>query len=252
MKKTIKILTLILLLSSCVSDRKEVEEKIDDTSREQEELEKLLEEFDRVQLFRSVSKSTASNGTQKIQFSDLTILVDEIEMGWDSMYRTGNDSVCKVDTDTAYFYLFPGDWFFDKKFTIQESGFDEIELYEKISYNMTMTSNRGIEVPLSVLNNWKTFESEWSRIQLDNNELKFMSNEDNVHPVINFTLEEYKAAVKEYLGIEWYNEIKNIKSKDKLPTYIFATFYTFKIVARNSKTGKVITKFIVFESPTSC
>lgn len=178
-------------------------------------------------------------------------MLEEIEMGWEDMYRTDNDSVYITEKDTAYFDLWPGDWFYDKKFRVEQSGFDKIELYEKIIYKMAMTSNRPIEVPFCVIYNWKTFESEWSRIQFDD-EPKFSSNEDGIDAVIHFTVEEFKAAVKECCGIEWYNEIRDIKSKDKLPSELFTTMYIFKIVARNSKTGDVIRKFIVFKTPVSC
>ena len=171
------------------------------------------------------------------------------------MHLTGNDSIYITDKDTSYFDLFPGDWFYDKKFKIEQSEFDKIELYEKRSYKMAMNSNGSIvkeDVLFCVIYNWKTFESEWSQIQLDNDELKFMSNEEGTNAVINFTVEEFKAAVKEHCGIEWYNEIKSTKSIDKLPAELFITTYIFKIVARNSKTGDQIEKFIVFETPTSC
>src|SRR5690606_31836034 len=123
--------------------------------------------------------------------------------------------------------------------------FDKIELYERITFKMAMNSNRSIvkdDVPFCVIYNWKTFESEWSQIKLDNDEPKFMSNEEGTNAVINFTVEEFKAAVKEHCGIEWYNEIKDIKSMDKLPSELFTSSYTFKIVARNSKTGRVVEK----------
>lgn len=236
MKNSVKILSFILLLSSCISDEKNV-----DTEKPKHA----------IQLYRSTSDYIETNETQKIHYSDLTILLEKIDMGWENNL-TGNDSIYLTNKDTAYFHLFPGDWFYDKKFKIEQSEFDKIELYEKISYTMAMNSNRSIEVPFCVIDNWKTFESEWKQIQLDNNELKFMSNEESINAVINFTVEEFKAAVKQHCGIEWYNEIKNIKSMDQLPSELFITTYTFKIVARKSKTGEIIRKFIVFETPTSC
>jgi hypothetical protein len=118
---------------------------------------------------------------------------------------------------------------------------------------MAMNSKLTLEdVPLCVIYNWKTFESKWSQIELDNDTLRFQSNEQEINPVINFTVEEFKKAVKEHCGIEWYNEIKNMKSKEQLPSVLFTTTYIFKIVARNSETGERIEKFIVFEAPTSC
>jgi hypothetical protein len=248
MKNSVKILSLILLLSSCISDGKNVE-KPDKNS--DEHVVDTVKPKNQIQLYRSTSDYVENNETQKIQYSDLTISLEKIDMGWENNLM-GNDSIYLTDKDTAYFHLFPGDWFYDKKFKIEQSEFDQIELYEKISYKMAMNSNRSIEVPFCVIYNWKTFESEWSRIQLDNDELKFRSNREGTNAVINFTVEEFKAAVKEHCGIEWYNEIKGIKSMDKLPSDLFISAYIFKIVARNSKTGDLIEKFIVFETPTSC
>lgn len=243
----VKILSLIFLLSSCISDGNNVE-KLDKNNKERSDIENPKNE---TQLYRATSIDFENNGIQKIQFSDLTILLEKIDMGWENNLM-GNDSIYLTDKDTAYFYLFPGEWFDDKKFQIEQSEFDKIELYEKRTYKMAMNSNRSIEVPFCVINNWKIFESEWSLIQLDKDELKFRSNEEGTNAVINFTVEEFKAAVKEHCGIEWYNEIKGIKSIDKLPSELFISRYIFKIVARKSKTGDLIKKYIVFKTPTSC
>ena len=185
---------------------------------EQEEQEKNI-----LHLYRATPDGVENKMSQKIQYSDLTIVMGKIGMGWFSMSPTGDDSIYITDKDTAYFDLWPGKWFYDKKFKIEEPEFDKIELYEKVIYRMAMNSKLTLEdVPLCVIYNWKTFESEWSQIQLDNDTLRFQSNEEEINPVIYFTVEEFKKAVKEHCGIEWYNEIKNIKSKEQLP---FRTFY---------------------------
>lgn len=250
MKNTVKILSLILLLSSCRTD------VLKDKSLDANTNTPAINDTESPgHKFLSVNETPAKTENvewQQIQFADLTILLEEIEMGWDEMYLTKNDSVYSTGSDTAYFDLWPGDWFFDKEFKVEQPEFDKIELYEKITFKMAMNSNRSIEVPFCVIYDWKTFETEWSQIQLDNDELKFMSNEKGTNAVINFTVEEFKAAVKEHCGTEWYNEIKNIKSIDELPSELFTSRYTFKIVARISKTGRVVEKFIVFNTPTSC
>ncbi|MFA7449161.1 MAG: hypothetical protein WCY77_12060 [Weeksellaceae bacterium] len=260
MKNSFKIFSLLLLLSSCVSDGNKAE-KLDKKNNEQVEEEKIKNIIEPVEekepkniihLHRTASDDVENKMSQKIQYSDLTIALEKIDMGWFGMSPTGNDSLYITDKDTAYFHLWSGEWFYDKKFKIEEPGFDKIELYEKILFNMAMNSNQDIEdVPLCVIYNWKTFESEWSQIQLDADNLKFQSNEEEINPVINFTVEEFKKAVKEHCGIEWYNEIKDIKSKEQLPSELFTTTYIFKIAARNSETGERIEKFIVFEAPTS-
>lgn len=253
MKNTIKILSLLLLLSSCRTDVLKDESLDEDTNTSAtNDTESSGHKF----LSVNASPTKAENAKWlQIQFTDLTILVEEIDMGWHEMYLTKNDSVYSTTSDTAYFDLWPGEWFYDKKFNVEQSEFDQIELYEKITFNMAMNSNGSIvkdDVPFCLMHSWKTFESEWSLIQLDNDELKFMSNEQGTNAVINFTVEEFKTAVKEHCGIDWYNEIKNIKSMDKLPSELFTSSYTFKIVARNSKTRRIVEKFIIFNSPTSC
>lgn len=243
MKNTLIILTLILLLASCRTNELNNESK-DAHTNETDISNSSMQDH-------TTSDETDVMKWQEIQFAEVSILIEEIEMGWHEIYVTKNDSIYSTTSDTAYFDLWPGDWFYDKAFKLEQTEFDQIALYEKISYNMAMNSKRIIEVPFCVIYNWKTFESEWSEIQLDNKELKFMSNEEATQAVINFTLEEFKSAVKEECGIEWYNEIKDIQSIDTLPSELFISNYTFKIVARNSKTGQVIEKFLVFNTPTS-
>src|SRR6218665_288411 len=195
MNQYIKILTLLLLISSCISGGNNVE-KQDEISNEHVDSEKPK---NKIQLFRATSDDVENEMTQKIQFSDLTIVLEKIEMGWHDMYLTDNDRVYITDKDTAYFELWPGEWFYDKKFKVEQSEFDKIELHEKIFCNMSMNSKTTVQdVPLCVISDWKTFESEWSRIQLNNGELKFKSNENDIDAEINFTVEEFKAAVKEH------------------------------------------------------
>lgn len=253
MKSTVKILSLILLLSSCGTDViKDESLDVNTNTSATNDTESSGNKFLSV---NEPSTKTENVKWLQVQFADLTILLEEIEMGWDEMFRTKNDSVYSTISDTAYFDLWPGEWFYDKAFKVEQSEFDKIELYEKITFNMAMNSDGSIvkeDVPFCVIYNWKTLESEWTQIQLDNDELKFMSNEDGTDAEINFTVDEFKTAVKEKCGIDWYNEIKNIKSMDKLPSELFISSYTFKIVARNSKTGRVVEKFIIFNPPTSC
>ena len=251
MKNTIKILSLILLLSSCRTDAIK-DESLDVNTDTTNDSESSGHKFLSV---NETPTKTENVNWQQIQFADLTILLEEIEMGWDEMYLTNNDSVYSTSSDTAYFDLWPGDWFFDKEFKVEQSEFDKIELYEKITFNMAINSNQSIvkeDVPFCVIYNWRAFESEWSQIQLDNYELKFKSNENSTLAEIKFTVEEFKDAVKQHCGIEWYNEIEEIASIDELPSELFTSGYTFKIVAKNSKTGNRIEKFIVFNPPTSC
>ena len=251
MKDSVKILSLILLLASCSTDVNK-DEGSAAAIHEKDVTESPGHKF----LFvNKTPAKTEINRWQQIQFTDVTLLVEEIEMGWSDMYGTDNDSVYSTTSDTAYFDLWPGEWFYDKAFKVVQSEFDQITLYEKITFNMAINSDGSIvtdDVPICVMSHWKTFESKWSKIKMDQGNFRFKSNENNINPVIDYTVEEFKAAVKEHCGEDWYNEIKHIKSMDKLRSELFTSYYTFKIVLRNSTTGKSIKKFIVFNAPTSC
>lgn len=241
-----------------------------DSDESIDELESLMQQFSdgnhtkpvdtgatqtNLQFYRASSNSNETNNqNQIIQFPDLSIILEKIDMNWNDNLL-GIDSIYVTNKDTAYFNLLPGEWFDNKKFKVEPSEFDKIELYEKIVCKMAIQSDGSIvkqDVSLCVIYNWKKFESDWNRVQLDSDELSFKSNENNMDAVINFTVEEFKAAVKDHCGIDWYNEIKNIKTKDKLPAELFISSYIFKMVALNSKTGQRIHKYIVFETPTSC
>lgn len=250
MKNTVQLLSLVFLLFSCSANQpKDKGANVKMNTIAKKKAQSVGHKF-------QVTNETPSEAEivkwQQIHFTDLTILVEEIEMSWDDMYRTNNDSIYTTISDTAYFELWPGDWFFDKAFKVVQTEFDKIELYEKVTYNMAINSNLPVDVPFCVMYDWKTFESKWSKIQLKQDDLKFISNENEIRVKINYTVDEFKSAVKENCGIEWYNEIKDVKSVDKLRSEIFTSRYTFKIVARNSKTGRVVEKFIVFTTPTSC
>lgn len=251
MKNSVKILSLILLLASCSTDV-DKDENPAAAIHEKDGTESPGHKF---LVVNKTPAKTEINRWQQIQFTDVTLLVEEIEMGWYDMYGSDNDSVYTTTSDTAYFDLWPGQWFYDKAFKVVQSEFDQITLYEKITYNMAINSDGSIvtqDVPFCLMYHWKTFESEWSKIKMDQGDFRFKSNENNINPVINYTIEEFKAAVKEHCGEDWYNEIKQIKSMDKLRSELFTSYYTFKIVLRNSATGKSIKKFIVFNPPTSC
>ena len=251
MKNISKILAIILLLTSCrtnVSDN----EGLDASSAETDVTTSSGHRF----LTVNRTPTEAEDITwQRVQFADVTILVEKMDMGWHEMYLTDNDSIYSTTSDTAYFDLWPGDWFYDKAFKVEQSEFDQIELYEQITYNMAISSNGSIvrgDVLFCVIYDWRTFESPWSKIKLDYGDLRFKSNENNTHAAIDFTLEEFKDAVNEHCGEDWYREIKNIQSKNKLRSELFASQFTFKLVLQNSKTNRVVEKFIVFNPPTSC
>ena len=158
----------------------------------------------------------------------------------------------KPKSDTAYIDLFPGVSVDELKFKIENPEYDDVELFEKIVYHVSMDSKRDMEVPVCIMSNWKKFESKWNRIKIDPTNPMFNTNEDNVKPMINYTKDEYLTAVKEHCGNDWWNEIKSISSVEKMPSDIFLSYHLFKVVLRNSKSGKTKEKFVLFYTPTSC
>lgn len=249
MKKIILILISAISFFSCKTDTPEVE-------KAPEKVEEAIIEEPKIKRFLAVNNNDTDQPSEpkwiKIRYSNVTIAIEAMEVGWDSMYRTNNDSLYKTDTDTAYFNLWPGEWFFDKLFKIENPEYDEIELYEKSISHFALNSNRIIEVPFCVLSNWKGFETDWARIQFTDNQYKFNSSEDETEIDTDFDIEEFKAAIKDNCDDAWFEEFKDVKTKKGLKSEIFTSQYIFKIVMRNTKTGKSIKKYIVFNTPTSC
>jgi hypothetical protein len=247
MKKFSYLIVAILLFSSCKSG---------ETDKLQANSEVMDEKAS------ELSKDTLSNpdeviGSEKgdwirIKYANLTVSMEDVELGWEEMFLSDNDSLYTTKSDTAYLNLFPGDWFYDKKFKIEQKEYDDIKLYEKIEYHVSVSSNRAIEVPFCVMSDWRNFESDWSQIKLTKDQFRFASNEDKTDPIIDFTKDELLLAVKAHCGKEWYEELKSLGAKKRQLSDVFASSYTFKIVARNSKTNKTVVKYIVFFAPTSC
>lgn len=243
MKIAFKIFMICFLMFSCKETKKEKSEN----SGGKEIL--VEEKKDSVAAKKEITANT--NDDVKIKFPDLTISIKGVDMNWKDDYNP-NDNVYEAKIDTAYFDLNPGDWFYEKSFVIEEPEFDQIELYAQFEVNVAITTNREIEVPMCIIEDWKCYTSKWTKYKVDRKDLKFPIIEENKDNIIDFTIEELKLAVGKHCGSEWLSEIRNIQSRDKLPTSFFVTKYIFKIKARNSKTNQVIEKFIVFYTPTSC
>lgn len=249
MKKIILILIGAISFFSCKTETPEVEET-------PEKVKEVIIEEPLAKRFLAVDNEDTDQPSEtkwiKIRYADVIIAIEAMDMGWDSMFRTKNDSLYKTDSDTAYFDLWPGDWFFDKLFKIENPEYDKIELYEKNISHFALNSNRIIEVPFCVLSNWKEFETDWARIQFTDNEYKFNSSEDETEIDTEFDINEFKVAIKDNCDDKWFEEFKNVQTKKGLRSEIFTSQYIFRIIMRNSKTGKSIKKFIVFNTPTSC
>lgn len=250
MKNLLLLIYLLIISVSCTEVEQEKTEFIQDIkamdSKDSEESIKEAEVMPQPIIDFNIQ------GWIKIQFKGLTMAIEEIEVDWDDKYSAGNDSIYKPKTDTAHIYLFPGEEVDDLKFKILSSEYDKIEVFEKTIYHVTMNSMRDREVPMYVMSNWKSFESKWSRVKIDQKNPMFKTNERNIKPEINFTNEEFLNAVKKYCGIDWFDEIKTITSVEEMPSDIFLSYHLFKVIVRNSETGKAKEKFIAFYTATSC
>lgn len=185
-----------------------------------------------------------------IEFDELTVLLEDIEMGWNDM-SSPDDKLYKADS-IAYFNLYPGDWMYDKYFQIKEPEYEPIELYVQIVNHVTIDTERLVEVPVCVLTGWKNYTSNWIPVPIKNGVLKFDSQVNIEEAPIEYSLEELKAAVNEMCGEAWLNDIDQIQSEKNLPVSVFTSQYNYKIVARNTITGKTIERFIVFYTPVTC
>ena len=254
MKNLLPILFLALFFNSC---NETIQEENENNEDEYSEIEQTIEPENSLSEEESVDETTNHKENYKwikVKFKDVTIAIAEFELYWPDKYSFGsrNDSVYKPKSDTAYLDLLPGVSVDQLRFKIESTEYDEIELFEKIVYHVSMDSQREMEVPVCIMSNWKKFESKWNPIKVDPTSPMFNTKQAKVKPTINFTKDEFFEAVNEYCGEDWLNEIKSISTVDKLPSDLFLSHHLFKILLRNSKTGKTKEKFVLFYTPTSC
>ncbi len=241
MKITLKIVLLCFILFSCEKTTKTTDKttnKKEVLTQEKENLASTKEEI-----------NENSKSDFKIKFPDLTIEMKDDDLNWGD--DSPNDRIYETKQDTAFFELGPG-YMIEKPFKIEETGFDEIELYGQFEIKIQVETKQDVEVPECVLDDWKGYTSKWSKLKIDRAALKLQTIEEKENYPIHFTAEELKLVVEKHCGPEWSNEIKNIESVDKIPFTFFVTKYVYKIKAKNSKTHMVIERYLVFYGPRSC
>ena len=241
MKITLQILIISMLLFSCQENKKELSEK----PYKKEIVSKKKEDF--VSAGEKVNDAIAD---LTIKFSDLTIAMSDDDTSWKDEYEE-TDNIYETRKDTAVFYLDPG-YCLERSFKIEQAEFDEIELYGQFEINVGIDTERELDVPFCLIEGWKTYTSEWTKFKVNKNDLQLPMIDDRTDRPIDFTIDELKTAVGKHCGPEWLDEIKNIKSLDKIRTSFFTTRYIYKIRAKNSKTNEIVEKIIVFYAPTSC
>ena len=195
-------------------------------------------------------KQEIPEGWIQINFDGLTVQMEEADMSWEGEESDGDYTFTR--NDTAWFYLYPGDWMFDNELKIFDSKFDQIQLYTREVVNVGVDSERMIEVPFCVMGNWKSSVSQWVEIKGKDGLFVFESDVDYLTDAINYSLDDFMVAVTSNCGNEWYEEMLIYTSVDSLPTSEFTSEYQYKIVARNSESGESIEKILIFYTPTSC
>ncbi|MFB9079045.1 hypothetical protein ACFFLS_09895 [Flavobacterium procerum] len=247
MKITFKIVLLSFLFFSC----KETPEKRNQKTTKKAEIQQKQDLAD------NNPESQDSDRDFRIKFPDLTLFLKDIDMSCREEYNEIAKSY-EATQDTIFFDLFAGDWMNDKSFKIEQPQVGEIEFYGKYEMRIGINTEREIEVPFCVLEDWKKYTSEWVKIDVDQDDLRFpitdiLENHSKMpkNP-IPYTLDELKAAVNKHCGADWYDEIKNVQTIDKVPVDFFEYRYIYKIKTKNIKTNKVIEKYLVFYTPTSC
>lgn len=245
MKIKLQILALSIILSSCNENTKKPNEK--PIKKEATIEQAVIEEknIDEINLERIKN----SGESIKIQFSDLTISMRDYHTNWAD--ENLNDNIYETKNDTANFYLGPG-YLLERSFKIDPPEFDEIELYGQFEVKMGIYTKRELEQPFCLLDDWKTYTSEWTQLNVDKKDLQFSMINDQTKSPIEFTIDEFKTAVEKHCGPEWSDDIRNIESFDKMNAEFFTTKYIYKIKAKNSKTNKIVERFVVFYTPTSC
>ena len=233
------VLGIGVLLSACVNEIPKEPIENPDTEEVQAERDDELvveEEFD------------TERPWTHIKFTEFTLSINDLDVWYDN-----DDHFLEEESDTVYFnFAVGGDWMYDKTFEINADEYDDVRLFEQLEFNSSVTTDLSMEAPFRVLRGWRTYFSDWVEVRLDRDNMRFPKMEQKVEPKIEYSLDEYKQAVEDHQGVEWRMAIDTIARIENLPNDIINSHLYYKIVARNSRTGEVVTKVIVFAVPTTC
>jgi len=241
MKRIHVVLGIGILFTACVNEIQQ--EPLQNTGGEEAQVESNDESGVVEEEFESERPWT------RIKFSEFTLSINDLDVWYDN-----DDHFLEEDSDTVYFGLTVGmgDWMYDKTFEINADEYDDVRLFEQLEFNSSVTTDLSMEAPFRVLRGWKTYFSDWVEVKLDRDNMRFPKMEQKVEPKIEYTLDEYKQAVEDHQGVEWRMAIDTIARIENLRNDIINSHLYYKIVARNSRTGEVVTKVIVFAVPTTC
>lgn len=179
----------------------------------------------------------------EIKFQDFSLQM-ELEV-WDE-----NETLKKVQNDTAKVYVELGETPEGKKMKINQSKFKKIEVFQRHENSITIMN----EGPHCDLTEWKHYYSDWKKLDFDLNENKFVSDSyerDDWEKFIDVDINELKKAVEKECGGYWSEHIKDINNFNEYPSGVSMSRIFIKILLTDEN-DSVIEKTIEFEIPMGC
>ncbi|SHF05488.1 SH3 domain-containing protein [Psychroflexus salarius] len=179
----------------------------------------------------------------EIKFKDFSLKM-ELEV-WDK-----NETLYKVQKDTAKVYVKLGETPEGKKIKIKQSKFKKIEVFQRHENSITIMN----EGPHCDLTEWKHYYSDWKKLDFDLTEYTFISDSyerDDSEKFIDVNINDLKKAVEKECGGYWPELIKDIKSVNEYPSAVSMSRIYLKILLTDEN-DSVIEKIIEFEIPMGC
>lgn len=251
MKSIFKLLLLIALLASCTSEA-EIDTSPPKSASDKQKEDSLWRSY-----FSSKEKTVeAINAvTVRVEPDDITVKFDDctLSMEYIELQNFTSNGYLEAQGNTAEFDLMPGsDWMEDKAFKMTD-GWEVQQIWTRTETHLGFNSERIIEVPFCVLQDGKHIQTDWEQIEFEIGNPKFSEfYQSDTYPDIEYNVEEFKEAVLNNCGEDWYNEIKEIVSIESLKPSHFLSNYQYKIVIVNPESGIKKELFLIFNTPMSC
>jgi len=241
----LKTILLLLIIAGCSEEQ---QESVDEADLIQADTMDFYEPDQHIVQEEPIEEQ--EDNSIEIRFDGMTVITEYIDMYWEGKSHK-DKRFCTVGT-LAEFDLHPGDWMFDKAFRVKEDHFTDVKLYHSIAVELSIDSDRIIEVPFCVLSKLGVHLSEWREVQLPDDTLRFMADEEYETRPFEYDLNAFKEALPESCGDGWAEEFAHVQDLSELEIEEFTSEYFFKIVATNTITGETIERIIGFFTPTHC
>lgn len=237
------IFLLVLFLTSCAGSGNNVEQNNSKNDTIHNERENIIHND-------LNQESDIPEGWIQVEMNAITFLFEKIDMSWGTT-NSDDEQRCSFQ-DTAFFDLWPGDWMEDKIIKVKGDKFEITGMFVQEVTAIGVDSERIIEVPYCVLAGWKKSTSSWLPVEPTNNVFRFKTDNSFDAPPLNIEIDELKMAIKNACGKEWFEEYRNADSLNQIPFSETTIQYNYKIVSRESQSGKTFESIVVFFTPTSC